>query len=84
MKLSTAMWMTVAMLAIGPMTLHAQEVKNASYKTAEGNRIVRLETELKCSLDEAWELFATTEGLRSWMTPVVEVDFSNGGRWEAT
>ncbi len=84
MKLNTAIWMTVAMLAIGPMTLHAQEVKNTSYKPSEGNRILRFEIELKCSLDKAWELFTTTEGLRTWMAPVVEVDFSTGGRWEVS
>lgn len=48
MKLNTAIWMTVAMMAVGPMTLHAQEVKNTSYKPSEGNRILQFE------LDKAW------------------------------
>ncbi len=84
MKLNTAIWRTVTMMAVGPMTLHAQEVKNTSYEPSEGNRILRFEIELKCSLDKAWELFTTTEGLRTWMAPVVEVDFSTGGRWEVS
>jgi len=84
MKLKTAMGLIVAMLATSSITLHAQEVTNTSFKTAEGDRILRLETVLKCSLDEAWELFATNDGLRTWLAPVVEVDFSNGGRWIAS
>ena len=82
MNLKTGLWVTMILVLIAPTALHAQEVKNVSFKTDEGDRIMRLETVLECSLDKAWELFATSEGVGSWMAPVVEIDFSNGGRWE--
>lgn len=80
----TVLWMSAILMVVGPTTLHAQEVKNLSFKTSQGERVLRLETTVKCSLDQAWELYTTTDGLKSWMAPVVEVDFSNGGLWEAS
>ena len=84
MKMKNVLWMTAALFVAGAMTLDAQEVKNVSFKTSEGKRILRLETTVKCSLEKAWELFATEEGMRTWLAPVMQVDFRNGGRWEAS
>ena len=76
--------MTMVLALIAPTAVRAQKINNTSFKTDEGERIQRMETVLKCSLDKAWELFATSKGLESWLAPVVEIDFSNGGRWEAS
>ncbi len=82
MKLNIALLMTASLLIAGAMNLGAGEVKNTSSKTPGGERIQRLETTVDCSLEKAWELFATNEGMRSWIAPVLEVDVRNGGRWE--
>ena len=82
MKLSIVLLMTASLLIAGATNLGAGEVKNTSFKTAEGERVLRLETTVNCSLEKAWELFATNEGMRSWIAPVMEVDVRNGGRWE--
>ncbi|MEM7227368.1 MAG: SRPBCC domain-containing protein [Planctomycetota bacterium] len=31
--------------------------------------------------EQIWPLFSTTEGVRSWVAPMVEVDFRVGGAW---
>jgi len=77
-------WMIAVLMLAGTTALRAQEVKNASFKTTGGERVLRLETTVNCSLEQAWELFATTEGMRSWIAPVMKVDMRNGGRWEAS
>ena len=82
MNRKNGLWMTMVLVLIAPAALSAQKIDNTSFKTDEDERIMRLETVLECSLDKAWELFATSEGVGSWMAPVVEIDFSNGGRWE--
>ena len=84
MKVKHALWMTVILMGAGATTLGAQEVKNVSFKTFEGERVLRLKTTVKCSLEQAWELLATTEGVRSWIAPVMEIDVRNGGLWEAS
>lgn len=33
---------------------------------------------------EVWRLFATTEGLASWLAPVAAIDLRPGGMWEAS
>ena len=84
MKVKHTLWMTVILMGAGATTLGAQEVKNVSFKTSEGERVLRLKTTVKCSLEQAWELLATTEGVRSWIAPVMEIDVRNGGLWEAS
>lgn len=84
MKPNTILLIAAAWAAAGATSLNAQEVTNASFETSEGKRILRLEITVNCSLDRAWELFATAEGMRTWMAPVVEIGFRNGGRWEAS
>jgi len=71
-------------LFVGSSTVIAQEVEDKSFVTESGERILRLEIIVDCSLEDAWELFATAEGLSTWMAPVIQVEMRNGGRWEAS
>jgi len=71
-------------LAVAAPAGLAQEVEDHSFVTAEGQRIQRLEIDLDAPVAQVWALLATSEGLRSWMAPVVEIELRNGGRWEAS
>ena len=57
----------------------AQPVKNTSYISQSGEKVLRLESLLPLSVDRAWELFSTDEGLRKWMAPVVHIELKTGG-----
>ena len=41
-----------------------------------------IEIEVDASVDEIWNAFATTDGLRSWTNPLAEVDLKIGGKWK--
>ncbi|MCA9061214.1 MAG: SRPBCC domain-containing protein [Planctomycetaceae bacterium] len=41
------------------------------------------EFEIEAGIDDVWNAFTTTEGLRSWVAPLVDVDFRVGGKWRA-
>lgn len=62
-----------------PTLLFAQDVKNTSYVTSNGERVLRLELVIPIEKAEAWKLFSTEEGWKKWATPVVSIDFRVGG-----
>jgi uncharacterized protein YndB with AHSA1/START domain len=62
----------------------AQEVKNTSYTLSSGERILRHEAVVEAPLDTVWRTLTTTDGLRSFLAPVVAIDLRVGGRWEAS
>ncbi len=41
------------------------------------------EMELKANLEDVWHAFTTTEGLKLWVAPLVDIDFKVGGKWRA-
>lgn len=64
---------------IFPVSLFSQDVKNTSYVTQTGEKVLRLEFVIPVNLDEAWNLFSTAEGWKKWAVPVVAMDFRTGG-----
>ncbi len=46
---------------------------------AEESRVV-FEMEVGGSVQDVWNAFTTSDGLKSWMAPVVEIDFRVGGK----
>lgn len=48
----------------------------------QDNRIVD-EFEIEASVDDVWNAFTTTDGLKSWVAPLVDIDFRVGGKWRA-
>jgi hypothetical protein len=62
----------------------AQSVRNTSYVTSAGERVLRHEAEVDAPMAEVWRTLTTSEGLRSFLAPVVAVDFRVGGKWEAS
>lgn len=41
------------------------------------------EVDMEASVDDVWNAFTTTEGLRSWVAPLADIDFRVGGKWRA-
>ena len=55
---------------------------NDSQADRRDNREVVV-AEIDASIDEVWGAFTTTEGLRTWCAPLVEIDFKIGGKMRA-
>jgi len=55
------------------------QVITTTPRTASGERVVRVETLLRQSPERVWKAFATEEGLRCWIAPVVHLDLRTGG-----
>ena len=55
---------------------------SATLAVAEDDRQV-LEIEIDASIDQVWDAFTTTAGLKSWAAPLADVDFKIGGKWRA-
>jgi len=70
----------VFLLLLLPSALFGQEVKNTSYVTSSGEKVLRMEIVLPVEKPEAWKLFTTEPGWKKWATPVVSIDFKVGGR----
>ena len=68
------------LLCLLPVSLFGQEVRNTSYVTSTGEKVLRIESEVPITKQEAWRLFTTVEGLKKWIAPVVAIDFKIGGQ----
>ena len=70
---------SIVLLFLLAVSVFGQQVKNTSYTTATGERVLRLELVIPAKKHEAWKLFSTAEGWKKWAAPVVSVDFKVGG-----
>lgn len=59
--------------------LFAQAVKNTSYKTSSGERVLQLEVVLDTDMASAWKLLSTDEGLVKWVAPVAHIELKKNG-----
>jgi peptidoglycan-associated lipoprotein len=57
----------------------AQEVRNTSYVTKSGERVLRIETVVPASTENVWKAWTTPSGLSKWIAPVVAIDLKIGG-----
>jgi hypothetical protein len=55
------------------------EVRDTSYVTASGERVLRIETDVAAPVEEVWKAFATAEGLSRWLAADLVVDLKVGG-----
>ncbi len=62
----------------------AQSVVNTSYVSPSGERVLQQQAIVTASLAAVWQALTTTEGLRSFLAPVVQIDFRAGGIWETS
>lgn len=80
-------WPVVAAAAavfLAPAALVSQAVEGASRAGTDGRRVLRHEVVVPAPLDSVWRAFTTSEGLRSFVAPVAEIELEIGGRWEAS
>ena len=75
-------FITPAVLFCLTMTcvLLAQDVKNTSYISSTGEKVLRIESTVRARREEVWNLFASEQGLRKWIAPVVSLDLRVGGQ----
>jgi len=71
--------LTVALVLVG-IEASAQEVRNTSYTTKTGERVLRIETVVSVPAEEVWNAWTTPQGLSKWIAPVVAVDLKIGGK----
>jgi hypothetical protein len=77
-NLMKAVCFTVFLLfLINPLA--AQEVRNTSYITSTGEKVLRIEIVLPVGKQEAWEMLTTEEGWKKWAAPVVSFNLKVGG-----
>lgn len=62
-----------------PVLTAAQTVQNTSSQARARERVLRIEAIVPNSREEVWAAFATVEGLRRWVAPVVALDLRAGG-----
>lgn len=60
-----------------------QEVLDTSYIAPDGSRVLQQSIVVPATARQVWDAVTTTEGMRSWAVPVVQVDFRPGGIWES-
>ncbi len=73
-----------ALLALAAAPAQAQGASNTSFALPSGERVLRQEADLNAPPGEVWRTLTTTEGLRSFLAPVVSMELKVGGHWEAS
>ena len=57
----------------------AQQVKNTSYTTDSGEKVLRLEIIVPINRMAAWNYFSKDDLLKKWIAPLVHIDLKTGG-----
>jgi hypothetical protein len=57
----------------------AQEIHTTNIVMETGERVLRIESTIPATPKEVWKAFATEEGLKKWIAPVVALDLRMGG-----
>lgn len=65
-----------------PTDPYSQKVKNSSFTSPGGERVLRHELVIEASLEELWNAMTTEDGLKSFMVPTAKVELKTGGAWE--
>ena len=69
----------VALIILCALFVNAQSVKNTSYTTKSGEKVLRLELELPIDKASAWELFTNDSALQKWIAPLAHIELKTGG-----
>ncbi len=71
--------LVMAVLAQSALGAAAQEVRNTSYITKSGERVLRIETVVPVSTENVWKAWTTPQELSKWIAPIVAIDLTIGG-----
>lgn len=72
-------YLLITILSFSITCLKAQSVKNTSYTTQTGEKVLRVEFILPIDIKDAWELFTTDEQLIKWIAPKAHIELKTGG-----
>lgn len=59
-------------------------IKTTSFQHEIHGKVIQHEAIIPATPHDVWTAFTTSEGLRSFVAPVVEIDFRIGGIWESS
>jgi uncharacterized protein YndB with AHSA1/START domain len=76
---TTAMMLSLFIAA----PLRSQTVSDTSFTTSTGERVLQQEIIVDATLEEVWKSWTTSEGLRTFVAPVIAVEIKTGGDWFA-
>jgi hypothetical protein len=65
-----------------PADPYSQRVKNSSFASPTGERVLRQEITIDAPLQEVWNAMTTDDGLKSFMVPTAKIELKTGGAWE--
>ena len=71
--------LVAAVLAHSAPGSAAPEVRNTSYVTKSGERVLRIETVVPASAEDVWKAWTAPQDLSRWIAPVVAIDLKIGG-----
>ncbi len=77
--LARAILVLAAVLAQSVPGATAQEVRNTSYVTQAGERVLRIETVVPASTENVWKAWTSPQELSKWIAPIVAIDLRIGG-----
>ncbi len=72
-------FLTTAIFLLLSGIVYGQNIKNTSYTTHSGERVLRLECTLPVSITEAWQSFTLDGKLKKWMAPLAHIELRSGG-----
>lgn len=80
--------MILRILTICALTMFAGEARAQSISCSRiepsGERTLCHEAVIAAPVADVWALFSTSEGLSTWLAPVVEIELRPGGRFETS
>lgn len=82
MRIGAVLVFVLAAFALAAPASAAPE--NCSRSETSGERTLCHEAVIDAPAAEVWRLFATSEGLGSWLAPVAAIDLRAGGMWESS
>jgi len=65
-----------------PADPYSQKVKNTSFVSPTGERVLRHEIIINAGLQDVWNAMTTDDGLKSFMVPTAKIELKTGGAWE--
>ena len=69
----------ILVAAVLAQSAAAQEIRNTSYVTKSGERVLRIETVVPASIENVWKAWTVPQELSRWIAPVVAIDLKIGG-----
>jgi uncharacterized protein YndB with AHSA1/START domain len=69
----------ILVAAVLAQSAAAQEIRNTSYVTKSGERVLRIETVVPASVENVWKAWTAPQELSRWIAPVVAIDLKIGG-----